>query len=145
MRFSLGISTPRIRAMIGRGGKGGGDDSALALLVARVRANDAKHPLPLDDAAVAAKTFHGWPDFHGKRFARVVLAAWVYPCRVRRGSGLEFYLGQTDADSNPSSQRDFPTLLARGMECLLQFSGLATGLWTNLSIFEKFFLSAADR
>jgi hypothetical protein len=34
--------------------------------VARIRANDTKHPLPLDDAAFAAETFHGWSDFHGR-------------------------------------------------------------------------------
>ena len=32
-----------------------------------IRANDTKNSLPLDDAALAAKTFHGWPDFHGTK------------------------------------------------------------------------------
>ncbi len=32
-----------------------------------VRADDTKNSLPLDDAAFAAKTFHGWPDFHGTK------------------------------------------------------------------------------
>lgn len=67
MRFSLGISTPSRRAIIQIGWK----ESALTLLVSRVRANDTQNSLPLDDAALAAKTFHGWPDFHGKKGGKI--------------------------------------------------------------------------
>jgi hypothetical protein len=38
--------------------------------VARIFADDAKHVLPLDDAAVFAKAFNGSSDFHVIGFGR---------------------------------------------------------------------------
>src|SRR5919112_1015520 len=51
--FSLGRSTPAIRAML-----------TLPLLVARVRADDTHHPATPYDLAPLAYRFHARPDFH---------------------------------------------------------------------------------
>src|SRR5437762_584552 len=59
MRFSFGISTPRSRAMIVSR-----LDSALALFVARVLADDSDHTLPPDDAAGFADALDGGTDLH---------------------------------------------------------------------------------
>src|SRR5260370_39509680 len=59
MRFSFGISTPRSRAMIV-----GRLDSALALLVARVFADDTNRALPPDDTAGFAEALDGGTDLH---------------------------------------------------------------------------------
>ena len=81
MRFSLGISTPSSRAIIWIGMRE--NLVALALLVARVLANDAHHTLPADDPAGITQFFDGRTDFHGKEkerkredFGPLTPAAW---------------------------------------------------------------------
>src|SRR5262245_1076037 len=56
--LSLGRSTPRIRGMVG------GAPSALALLVARVAANDQELPVPADQLAVFADPLHARSNLH---------------------------------------------------------------------------------
>src|SRR6059058_1569928 len=65
-RFWFGRLTPAMRANL--------FSLSLALLVARVGANDHGAPIPLDHAAALAHGLDGRSDFHGSRCARTTIS-----------------------------------------------------------------------
>ena len=53
-------------------------DSALALLVARILANDTQDSFPPDNAAVTAEAFHGRSDFHDGVAKKIIMVGACY-------------------------------------------------------------------